>query len=66
MSRDERKITEEERAIRKRAVDVARGSVRFEGFILIEEVEAINQRYINGELTSKEHVAAILEITNKR
>jgi hypothetical protein len=49
------KISEEERVTRKRAVDVARGSVRFEGFVLAPEIELINERYINGEFTSQEH-----------
>jgi hypothetical protein len=31
--------------------------VRFEGFILPPEVEALNRRFIDGELTSDQHVA---------
>ena len=50
-------ISAEERAKRQRAVDFARGSVRFEGFILSPEVEELNRRFIEGELTSNEHVA---------
>lgn len=57
-------ISEEERLTRKRAVDVARGSVRFEGFVLAPEIELINDRYINGELTSQEHVEAVLAATS--
>ena len=53
------KIPAEERARRQKAVDFARGSVRLEGFTLSEEVEAINRRFVDGELTSAEHVAAI-------
>ena len=52
-------ISDEERARRKAAVDNARGSVRFEGFVLPPEVEDINRRFIDGELTGAEHVAAI-------
>lgn len=52
-------ISEEERARRKAAVDFARGSVRLEGFALSTQLEAINQSYINGELTDEEHVQAI-------
>ncbi|MDR3383934.1 antitoxin VbhA family protein [Cupriavidus basilensis] len=52
-------IDEPERARRKAAIDYARGSVRFEGFVLSPEVEEINRRFIDGELTGDEHVAAI-------
>ena len=51
------RISAEERAKRQRAVDFARSSVRFEGFILGPEVEELNRRFIEGELTSEEHVA---------
>jgi len=51
------RISAEERAKRQCAVDSARGSVRFEGFILGPEVEELNRRFIEGELTSDEHVA---------
>lgn len=50
-------ISAEERAKRQRAVDIARGSVCFEGAILGPEVEELNRRFIEGELTSDEHVA---------
>jgi hypothetical protein len=53
------RISAEESARRRAEVDFARGSVRFEGFILGADIEAINERYINGELTSDEHVEAI-------
>jgi hypothetical protein len=52
-------ISSEERARRQAAVDFARGSVRLEGFTLSAEIEAINQRYIDGEITGEEHVEAI-------
>ena len=52
-------ISAEERTKRQRAVDFARGSVRYEGFILGPEVEELNRRFIEGELTSDEHVAEI-------
>lgn len=56
---DRPRITPEERARREEAVSFARGSVRFEGFELNEQAEAINRRFIDGELTVAEHVAAI-------
>ncbi|SPD48438.1 antitoxin VbhA family protein [Cupriavidus neocaledonicus] len=43
---------------RKEAVDYARGSVRFEGFVLSPEAEEINRRYITGELTLDEFIEA--------
>jgi len=52
-------ISEEERAQRKREVDFARGSVRYEGVILGDEIEALCQQYINGELTSEEFDAVV-------
>jgi len=55
-------ISADERAKRQRAVDFARGSVRFEGFILSPEVEELNRRFIEGELTSDEHVAETLRL----
>lgn len=48
-----------ERGRRQASIDNARGSVRFEGFILSPEVEQINRRFIDGELTRQEHVEAI-------
>ncbi len=50
-------ISMEESAKRKYAVDFARGSVRFEGIVLSPEIEAINQQYIHGHLTSQERIA---------
>ena len=53
-------ISDEERRSRQKAVDYARGSVRLEGFILGPDIDALNQRYVEGELTSDELTAAIL------
>ena len=52
-------ISEEEREWRKASVAAARGSVRLEGFVLEADIERISQRYIDGELSGDEHVAAI-------
>lgn len=49
------------RAVRQKAIDFARASVGLEGFTLSPEVEAINRRFIDGELTGEEHIAAIRE-----
>ena len=53
------KITDEERARRKAAVDYGRGSVRLEGFVVSDFAEDLNRRYINGEITRAEHIAAL-------
>ena len=53
-------ISKAERARREREVSFARGSVRYEGGILPDEVERLNARYIDGEIDSGELTAAIL------
>ncbi len=52
-------ISDEERRRREKAIAYARGSVRLEGFTLDADIEALNQRYIDGDLTSEELTAAI-------
>lgn len=52
-------ISNQERAARQKEIDFARASIELEGFTLSPEVEAINQRYIDGELSGDEHGAAI-------
>jgi hypothetical protein len=53
-------ITSEERARRRAEVEFARGSVRYEGGILSDEIERLNTRYIAGEIDSREFTGAIL------
>lgn len=53
-------ISEAERTQRAREVNFARGSVRYEGGILPADVEALNARYVAGEIDSDELTAAIL------
>jgi hypothetical protein len=53
-------ISESERARRLSEVNFARGSVRYEGGILSDEIEQLNARYIAGEINSDELTAAIL------
>ena len=53
-------ISEEERARRLSEVNFARGSVRYEGGVLSDEIERLNARYVAGEITSDELTAAIL------
>ena len=52
-------ISSEERARRRAAIDYARTSLRLEGFALSAFAEDANRRYIDGEIDSKEHSAAI-------
>ena len=42
-------INDAERAKRKEAINFARGSVRFEGIMLSEAIERLNQRFVDGE-----------------
>lgn len=53
-------ISEAERARRLSEVNFARGSVRYEGGILSDEIENLNARYVAGEIGSDELTAAIL------
>jgi len=50
-------ISEEERERRKKAIDFARGSVRFEGFILDDESEALAARFVSGDLTMEQFIS---------
>jgi len=50
---------------RKAAIDFARGSVRFEGFTLSADIEAINRRFIDGELSWDEHGAAVRRVVTR-
>jgi ferric-dicitrate binding protein FerR (iron transport regulator) len=52
-------ISEAEKARRRAAIAYARGSVRLEGFSLAPDIEDLNQRYIDGEISGAEHSAAI-------
>jgi hypothetical protein len=52
-------ISDAERARRVEAVNFGRGSVRYEGGILTDEIELINARFVSGELTSEEFVEAV-------
>lgn len=47
-------ITPEEKAKRAKAVAFGTANVRLEGFTIPPEAQAINDRYINGEISSEE------------
>ena len=58
-------ISEEEKAKRKKGVDYARASVMLEGGILYSEIEALSQKYVNGELTQEEFTLTGLELIDR-
>ncbi|MGY2737288.1 antitoxin VbhA family protein [Sphingomonas sp. UYP23] len=55
-----REVSDKERSSRQRAVDFGRGSVELSGGQITPEAEALNRRYVAGELSSAEHVEALL------
>ena len=55
-------LSGEEQAARRKAVETARHSTLLSGFRLDPEAEALNARYIAGELTRDELTAAILAL----
>jgi hypothetical protein len=59
-SKDEIGTSEGERWRRKATVDYARGSVRLEGFVMSSFAEEMNNRFIDGEISSEELTAALL------
>ena len=52
-------ISDQERIKRQSAVNFARGSARFEGYVLDADIEEINRQFIDGNLTWDGHGAAI-------
>ncbi len=53
-------LAEEERMARQQAVDFVHGSIKLSGGGLSPEIEALNRRYIAGDLSGDEHLEAIL------
>lgn len=58
---DHPSISVEERALRVRAVAQARASVRLEGTVLPPEIEDLNRQYVDGEVSTAEHVKRVIE-----
>lgn len=52
------------REARKRSINQARASVRLEGTVLPPNVEKLNQRFIDGEITLDEHVHLVIELAD--
>ncbi len=55
-------LSAEEKAFRESQVAYGRGTVRLEGFHLSEEFEALNHRYIAGDITFEEHGGAVARL----
>lgn len=53
-------LSDEERARRQRLVDFGRGSVELSGGQITPEAEALNRRYVAGELSETDHMEALL------
>ncbi len=53
------RISADERARRKAAIDFGRGSVRLEGFVMSAEVEKLSGQYIEGAMTMEELMRAV-------
>ena len=53
-------VSDNERARRQRAVDFGRGSVELSGGKITPEAEALNRRYVAGELSETDHIEALL------
>ena len=58
---DHPSISVEERALRVRAIAQARASVRLEGTVLPVQIEELNRQYVDGELSTSEHVGKVIE-----
>jgi hypothetical protein len=58
-------ISDEERAHRKRAIDQARANVRLSGTILPPQIEEINRRFIDGEISAEEHLSLALTFADR-
>jgi hypothetical protein len=59
-------ISAAERARRAYAIGFGAGSTRLEGGILTDEAEAINARFVNGELTEDEWIKSVLASNTAR
>lgn len=53
-------LSDDERARRRKAVDFARTNVELSGFTLSPAMEALGVRFIAGELSESEYIAAAL------
>ena len=56
-------LTDVEQTQRREAIAFGRRSVRLEGFVVSEAVEALFQQYIDGDLTEDECTQAVLRVT---
>ncbi|NML13068.1 antitoxin VbhA family protein [Sphingobium sp. AR-3-1] len=61
---NDRLIPEEERAQRQRAIDFARTSTELSGGSFSPETEPLNARFVSGELSGSDYIAAVLDHAN--
>lgn len=57
-----REVSDKERACRQRAVDFGRGSVELSGGQITPEAEALNRRFVAGEVSDTDHIEALLTL----
>lgn len=57
-------IPDEERAQRQRAVDIARTSTELSGGSLSPDMEALNARFVSGELSISDYIVAVQDHAN--
>jgi Antitoxin VbhA len=56
---EKQEISVRERERRRASIDAATGSLRLEGFVLDDDIVALNERFINGEIDREELGCAI-------
>jgi len=54
-------LSDEERLRRQRSISYARANVELSGGSLSPEIDALNARYIAGDLSDREHIEALLD-----
>ncbi|WP_145206838.1 antitoxin VbhA family protein [Sphingobium sp. B2] len=57
-------ISADERARRQKAIDFARTNIELSGFTLSPGIEALGVRFVAGELSESEYLAAALDHAN--
>lgn len=59
-------LSDHERARRKKAIDFARTNIELSGFALSPGMEALGVRFVAGELSESEYLAAALDHANSQ
>lgn len=58
-------ITQEEKAKRRKAFEIAKASVELEGIYLSDELLELSNEYIDGKLTSEEYTQQFFAIVDR-